>query len=96
MVNFDTKQELVDYLYQSSWKPTWSTQDHQDLLLQIATLLRVIPTTALDMYTDQHFVIIGNYCHEPVGCCSLQGVTEEPGTFQRVDKATCPICSVDN
>ena len=49
----------------------------------------------------QHFLIIGKYTGEPIGCtCGKKGkeevLEEEPGaTFRRISKKKCPICNED-
>ncbi len=46
-----------------------------------------------------HYLIIGKYINEPIGCtCGKKGkeevLEEEPGaTFRRISKKKCPICN---
>lgn len=46
---------------------------------------------------EAHYLVIGKYIGEPMGCCSEEGkadvLVEEPGSsFKLVNKAECPIC----
>ena len=47
-----------------------------------------------------HFIILGSHTGEPIGCTNgIEGIesvlSEEPPetSFQKVDKASCPICN---
>lgn len=62
-----------------------------------------IPWKLKELYLNMlpHYLIIGKYSGDPIGCTCGKGdhenvLAEEPGsTFKRVRRQDCPICNGD-